>query len=91
MSFPSSLPAPRVKHTRFVKTPLITDTLHLQAYQTGQWIELAWGGGRKSRFHSMNARGNVIAFHYPRANVQFSAYCAPTKERRREMMMKGNT
>ena len=62
-----------MKHTRFVKTPVIADTLHLQAYQRGQWVQLAWCD-RPSRFFGMNDRGNVTAFHYPRANKQFAEY-----------------
>lgn len=80
MSTPTTLP-PRVVHRRFVKTPLITDTLHLQAYQRGQWVQLAWCD-KPSRYWGMNARGNVIAFHYPRAFAGFCAYCAPDKAAR---------
>lgn len=83
-----SLPAPRVVHHRFVKTPVITDTLTLQTYRCGQWIKLAWCD-KPSRFHSMNSRGNVIAFHYPRAHARFAAYCAPDKARRREILSRG--
>jgi hypothetical protein len=72
---------PRLTHRHFVKTPVITDTLQLQAYRRGQWIKLAWAD-RPSRFHSMNARGNVIAFHFPRAFAKFAAYCAPDRETR---------
>jgi hypothetical protein len=84
MSFNPS-PAPRVVHNRFVKTPVITDTLQLQAYRCGQWVRMSWLD-KPSRFHSMNARGNVIAFHYPRAGVRFAAYCAPDKTRRRAIL-----
>ena len=77
---------PRLIHNRFVKTPLITDTLQLQAYRKGQWVELSWLSPHKSRYHGMNERGNVIAFHYPRAGVQFNAYCEPSPARRREIM-----
>lgn len=73
MSNPASLP--RVHHTRFVKTPVITDTLHLQSYQRGQWVVLAWCAPHKSRYYGMNPRGNVTAFHYPRAAARFAEYC----------------
>jgi len=74
-------PPARVIHNRFVKTPVITDVLHLQSYRKGQWIRLAWAD-KPSRFHSINPRGNVIAFHYPRAFAGFAAYCAPDKTAR---------
>jgi hypothetical protein len=65
----------RIRHSRFVKTPLISDALHLQAYQRGQWIRLAWCDA-PSRYYGMNERGNVTAFHFPRAHSGFVSYCA---------------
>ena len=67
--------APRIRHSRFVKTPIISDTLHLQAYQRGQWVQLAWCD-KPSRYFGMNERGNVTAFHYPGAAQRFASYCA---------------
>ena len=65
------------RHSKFVKTPLITDTLHLQAYKRGQWIQLAWCD-KPSRFYGMNERGNVTAFHFPKAHSAFVRFCSLT-------------
>lgn len=73
--------APALRHSRYVKTPLISDVLHLQTYQRGQWIRLAWCD-RPSRFYGIRALGasfNVTAFHYPRAHGQFVSYCRPER------------
>lgn len=64
----------RPRHNRFVKTPVINDVLHLSVYQKGQWIKLAWCD-KPSRFHSISSRGNVIAFHYPKAAIKFANFC----------------
>ena len=64
-----------LRHSKFVKTPLITDVLHLQAYKRGQWIQLAWSD-KPSRFYGMSASGVVTAFHYPRAVGNFNSYCS---------------
>lgn len=69
-----------MKHTRFVKTPIITDTLHLQVYQRGQWIRLAWCD-KPSRFFGISERGTVTAFHYPRAATNFVSYARAGKPR----------
>lgn len=66
-------------HSRFVKTPIIHDTLALQIYQRGQWAQFAWCD-KPSRYHGMNERGNVTAFHYPNAAGRFASYCAAGKE-----------
>lgn len=66
------------KHTRYVPTPVITDTLHLQLYQRGQWVRLAWCD-HPSRLHSVNERGNVTAFHFPGAGSRFNAYVRAQK------------
>ena len=71
----SSAPAVR-RHSRFVKTPIISDTLALCVYQRGQWVKLAWCD-KPSRFHSISARGIVTAFHYPNAARRFASYCNP--------------
>ena len=71
----SSAPAVR-RHSRFVKTPVIHDVLTLCVYQRGQWVKLAWSD-KPSRLHSISARGNVIAFHYPNASRKFASYCNP--------------
>ena len=63
-----------MKHSRFVKTPLITDTLALQIYQRGQWVQLAWCQ-KPSRYYGSNGR-SVVAFHYPRAVSGFNNFCA---------------
>jgi hypothetical protein len=63
------------RHSKFVKTPLITDVLHLQAYKRGQWIQLAWCD-KPSRFYGMSERGNVTAFHFPKAHSGFISYCS---------------
>lgn len=73
---PPATPAPIRRHTRFVKTPVISDVLTLAVYKKGQWIRLAWCD-KPSRFHSINSRGNVVAFHYPAAARQFASYCNP--------------
>ena len=62
-----------VRHNRFVKTPAITDTLHLQLYQRGQWVRLAWCD-HPSRYFGTNGR-NVTAFHFPGAAQKFNSYC----------------
>lgn len=75
--------APLFRHRRFVKTPLIEDVLHLQAYQRGQWVRLAWCD-RPSRFYGFRSTGtsyNVTAFHYPNAHGQFVSYCHPERRR----------
>lgn len=64
----------RVIHARFVKTPVITDTLQLQAYRRGQWVKLAWCD-KPSRYWGMNERGNVTAFHFPSAHSRFVQFC----------------
>lgn len=73
-------PSPAIfRHTRFVKTPVVTDVLQLQLFQRGQWIKLAWSD-HKSRFHSFKTNGtsySVTAFHYPTASRQFASYCNP--------------
>ena len=67
-----------MKHFKFVKTPLITDVLHLQAYKRGQWVQFAWSD-KPSRFFGMNERGNVVtAFHFPKAHSAFVRFCSPT-------------
>jgi len=63
-----------MKHTRYVKTPIITDTLHLQCYMRGQWVRFAWCN-KPSRYYGSNGR-NITAFHYPRAVTGFNSYCA---------------
>ena len=63
-----------MKHSRFVKTPLITDTLHLQCYVRGQWVQLAWCD-KPSRYYGSNGR-IVTAFHYPKGVTGFNSYCA---------------
>lgn len=70
-------PAPIRRHSRFVKTPVISDVLTLAVYKKGQWISLAWNPGKPSRFHSIDSRGNVVAFHYPNAARKFASYCNP--------------
>lgn len=67
-----------MKHNRFVPTPVITDTLHLQCYQRGQWVQLAWCD-KPSRYFGINERGNVTAFHYPNAAGRFNSYCAASR------------
>lgn len=72
-----------LRHTRFVKTPVISDVLHLQTYQRGQWVRLAWCD-KPSRFFGIRTNGgsfNVTAFHYPRAHSQFVSYCKPAHAR----------
>lgn len=76
MNPPATL-APIRRHTRFVKTPVISDVLTLAVYPRGQWIRLAWNSDRPSRFHSIDSRGNVVAFHYPNAARKFASYCNP--------------
>lgn len=66
-----------IRHTRFVPTPVITDTLALQIYQRGQWIKLAWCD-KPSRYFGCNGR-NVTAFHFPRAVSGFNSYCAASR------------
>ena len=70
-------PAPIRRHSRFVPAPLISDVLTLAVYPRGNWIRLAWNSEHLSRFHSIDSRGNVIAFHYPNASRKFASYCNP--------------
>jgi len=63
------------RHSKFVKTPLIKDVLHLQCYMRGQWVQLAWSD-KPSRFYGMSESGVVTAFHYPRAVSGFNSYCS---------------
>lgn len=78
MNPPAATPAPAIfRHTRFIKTPEITDVLQLQILQRGQWVRLAWCD-KPSRFHSFKTNGrsySVTAFHYPAASRQFASYC----------------
>lgn len=76
MNPPAATPAPIRRHSRFVKTPVISDVLTLAVYPRGQWIFLAWNPDKPSRFHSIDSRGNVVAFHYPNAARKFALYCA---------------
>lgn len=70
-----SNPSPGIRrHTRFVKTPVIHDTLTLAVYPRGQWVKLAWCD-KPSRFHSIDGRGNAVCFHYPDAARKFASYC----------------
>lgn len=71
------------RHKRFVRTPVIHDVLHLQCYQRGQWVQLAWSD-RPSRYWGTNpgASQTVIAFHYPTAHRQFCQYNQLMKQRR---------
>jgi len=69
------------RHSKFVKTPLITDVLHLQAYKRGQWVQLAWSD-KPSRYYGMSESGVVTAFHYPRAVSGFNSYCSAENERK---------
>lgn len=69
-------PAP-IRHTRFVPCPVISDTLHLQLYQRGQWVRLAWCD-RPSRYYGSTGR-NVTAFHFPGAGARFASYCAASR------------
>lgn len=62
----------------YIKTPTITDVSQLKGLQRGQWIQLAWCD-KPSRFHSMNDRGNVTAFHFPGAHRRFTSYCNPQR------------
>ena len=77
---PPTTPAPAIfRHTRFVKTPVVTDVLQLQTFQRGQWVKLAWCD-KPSRFHSFKTNGrsySVVAFHYPNAAQGFASYCNP--------------
>jgi len=67
-----------IRHTRYVPTPVIHDTLHLQLYQRGQWVKLAWCEHR-SRYFGTNGR-NVTAFHYPDAAKRFNEFCKPRRQ-----------
>lgn len=75
-----------IKHTQFVKTPVITDTLALQVYQRGQWVRLAWLD-KPSRYYGCNGR-NVTAFHFPRAVSAFNSFCQATKKKTRMNLLK---
>lgn len=81
----AATPAPAIfRHTRFIKTPVITDVLQLQILQRGQWVKLAWCE-HKSRFYGFRVTGrsySVTAFHYPAASQQFASYCAPDRRRK---------
>ncbi len=79
MKTPNPMNPSRVIHSRFVKTPLIADTLQLQAYRRGQWVQLAWCDA-PSRYYGMNERANVTAFHYPAAHRKFVGYCSAGRE-----------
>jgi hypothetical protein len=76
----TTTPAPAIfRHSRFVKTPVVTDVLQLQTFQRGQWVKLAWCD-KPSRFHSFKTNGrsySVVAFHFPNAAQGFASYCNP--------------
>lgn len=63
---------------KFTKAPVISDVRQLRGLPKGQWIQLAWCD-RPSRFHHMDDRGNVTAFHFPRAGGKFQSYERSTK------------
>lgn len=70
-----------LRHARFVKTPVISEVLTLQAYRRGQWIKLAWCD-KPSRYYGITVCGssyNVTAFHFPGAHARFVTYCHPER------------